>query len=56
LVQFAWNFWTNVRNWKLDADVDSIELQREFARPLFGVNRQVCLKKEENVKKKDKKA
>ncbi len=22
-IQFAWNFWTNVRNWVLDADVDS---------------------------------
>jgi len=30
-VHFAWNFWTNVRNWKLDADVGSIELQGEFA-------------------------
>jgi hypothetical protein len=30
-VQFAWNFWTNVSNWKLDTDVDSIELQGEFA-------------------------
>ena len=30
-VQFAWNFWTNVSNWTLDADVDSIEFQGEFA-------------------------
>ena len=30
-VEFAWAFWTNVKNWELDADVDSIELQGEFA-------------------------
>ena len=36
-VQFAWNFWTNVRNWKLDADVDSIEIQGEFAAGTRGV-------------------
>jgi hypothetical protein len=23
--EFAWNFWTQVSNWKLDADVESIE-------------------------------
>ena len=36
-VQFAWNFWTNVTNWKLDADVDSIEIQGEFAVGTRGV-------------------
>lgn len=29
-VQFAWNFWTNVRNWLLDADVVSIEIDGEL--------------------------
>ena len=28
---FAWNFWTNVSNWSLDADVDSIEIDGPFA-------------------------
>ena len=36
-VQFAWNFWTNVGNWKLDADVDSVEIQGEFAAGSRGV-------------------
>ena len=36
-IQFAWDFWTNVRNWVLDADVDSIEIQGEFAAGTFGV-------------------
>src|SRR5271166_5328110 len=29
--EFAWNFWTNVRNWVLDADVDSIEIDGPFS-------------------------
>jgi hypothetical protein len=36
-VQFAWDFWTNLRNWKLDADIDSIELHGEFAAGNRGV-------------------
>src|SRR5438132_1618923 len=36
-IQFAWTFWTNVRNWVLDADVDSIEIQGEFAAGICGV-------------------
>lgn len=36
-VQFAWNFWTNVRNWLLDADVVSIEIDGEFAAGTNGV-------------------
>src|SRR5437667_3197599 len=36
-IQFAWTFWTNVRNWVLDADVDSIEIQGEFAAGTCGV-------------------
>lgn len=36
-IQFAWNFWTNVSNWVLDPDVDSIEIQGEFAAGTNGV-------------------
>lgn len=28
---FAWGFWTDVRNWALDADVESVALEGEFA-------------------------
>jgi hypothetical protein len=28
---FAWNFWTNVSNWALDPDVESIEIDGPFA-------------------------
>ena len=27
----AWQFWTTVENWKLDADVESVELTGPFA-------------------------
>ena len=29
--QFAWDFWTDVRNWAMDADVESIEIDGPFA-------------------------
>ena len=29
-VEFAWSFWTNVRNWVLDADVESVEIDGPF--------------------------
>jgi hypothetical protein len=29
--KFAWSFWTDVQNWKLDADVESIEIDGTFA-------------------------
>lgn len=29
--EFAWKFWTNVSNWALDADVDSVEIDGPFA-------------------------
>lgn len=29
--EFAWKFWTNVSNWVLDADVDSIEIDGPFS-------------------------
>lgn len=28
--QFAWSFWTDVRTWKLDADVETVTLEGEF--------------------------
>ena len=28
---FAWSFWTDVKNWALDADVHSVTLDGEFA-------------------------
>ncbi|HWW98669.1 MAG TPA: SRPBCC family protein [Edaphobacter sp.] len=34
---FAWTFWTNVSNWALDADVDSVELHGPFAPGSQGV-------------------
>jgi hypothetical protein len=30
-VDFAWSFWTNVKNWATDSDVDSIEIDGPFA-------------------------
>lgn len=35
--EFAWSFWTNVSNWKLDADVESVELYGPFAAGSHGV-------------------
>ena len=35
--EFAWNFWTNVQNWLLDADVESVELHGAFATGARGV-------------------
>jgi hypothetical protein len=36
-IEFAWGFWTNVKNWVLDADVASIQLHGEFAAGTSGV-------------------
>jgi hypothetical protein len=36
-VEFAWNFWTNVSNWALDADVESIEIDGPFTAGAQGV-------------------
>jgi hypothetical protein len=30
-VDFAWNFWTNVKNWATDSDVNSVEMDGPFA-------------------------
>ncbi|HEY2018206.1 MAG TPA: SRPBCC family protein [Bryobacteraceae bacterium] len=29
-VDFAWRFWTNVNNWRLDSDVEAVELDGPF--------------------------
>ena len=36
-LSFAWEFWTTVDNWRLDADVESIELEGPFAAGSRGV-------------------
>ena len=36
-VEHAWRFWTDVRNWALDADVESIEIDGPFAAGARGV-------------------
>jgi hypothetical protein len=28
--EFAWRFWTDVNNWRLDSDVESVELSGPF--------------------------
>jgi len=35
--EFAWNFWTNVSNWTLDADIISVQLEGPFAVGVNGV-------------------
>ena len=35
--EFAWNFWTNVANWALDADVETVEIDGPFAAGARGV-------------------
>ena len=35
--QFAWDFWTDVANWAIDTDVESIELDGPFAAGARGV-------------------
>jgi hypothetical protein len=35
--EFAWNFWTNVSNWTLDADIISVQLEGPFAVGVTGV-------------------
>ena len=30
-VEFAWSFWINVKNWALDLDIDSVEIDGPFA-------------------------
>jgi polyketide cyclase/dehydrase/lipid transport protein len=29
--EFAWRFWTDVSNWRLDSDIESVELNGPFA-------------------------
>jgi len=35
--EFAWQFWTDVKNWALDADVETIEIGGPFAAGTRGV-------------------
>ena len=35
--EFAWRFWTDVRNWRFDVDIESIELNGPFAAGSHGV-------------------
>lgn len=36
-VEFAWRFWTDVSNWSLDPDVESVEIDGPFAAGARGV-------------------
>jgi hypothetical protein len=36
-VDFAWRFWTDVRNWAFDADIESVELNGQFESGSMGV-------------------
>jgi hypothetical protein len=36
-IDFAWAFWTDVKNWALDAEVNSVELKGPFAAGVRGV-------------------
>lgn len=36
-VKFAWQFWTDVQNWALDADVESVKLSGPFVEGTRGV-------------------
>src|SRR5690348_11844295 len=38
-VNFAWKFWTDVDNWRLDPDVEAIELDGPFALGTHGRTR-----------------
>ena len=42
-IAFAWNFWTNVSNWTLDADVDTVELHGPFAPGTHGLTQSKSL-------------
>ena len=35
--EFAWKFWTNVSNWALDADMESVEIDGPFDAGTQGV-------------------
>ena len=36
-VEFAWKFWTDVSNWRLDPDVESVQIDGPFAAGARGV-------------------
>jgi hypothetical protein len=35
-VEFAWSYWTDVRNWALDADLESVEIDGPFVAGVRG--------------------
>ena len=35
--EFAWRFWSDVKNWTLDSDIESVELNGPFAAGTHGV-------------------
>ena len=37
--ELAWSFWTDVQNWKLDADIEAVELHGPFAEGSAGATR-----------------
>jgi hypothetical protein len=38
-MEFAWNFWTDVKNWASDSDVESIDIDGPFAAGTRGITR-----------------
>lgn len=36
-IDFAWRYWTDVKNWALDADVESVEIDGPFAAGACGI-------------------
>ena len=36
-LEFAWAFWTDVQNWALDADVESLQIDGPFAAGSHGI-------------------
>ena len=38
-MEFAWNFWTTVGNWALDADIETVELEGPFAAGTPGITK-----------------
>jgi hypothetical protein len=38
-LEFAWAFWTNVKNWVLDADIESVEIDGPFTKGARGLTK-----------------
>jgi hypothetical protein len=41
--EFAWEFWTNVRNWAIDPDIDSVDVQGPFVAGAQGITQSKSL-------------